>query len=70
MSWRPRDWPQILEKIDKEHSLDRFRDKDLVEAGADAMHQADIEFIRLLHPGAYQQIKFSMNVEEWAAWTK
>lgn len=73
--WRLDNWSERLEAIDKEHSLDRFRDKDLVEAGADAMHKADVQWLKehsyLLKYAKEGKVEITIKVEgeEWLAFT-
>ena len=71
MSWRASNWEDVSKEVIDElvKTLGLYHPDDF-EAGADAMHKSEVEFLRVFHPGAYQQIQFSMNDEEWEAWTK
>ncbi|GAI87290.1 unnamed protein product [marine sediment metagenome] len=73
--WRPKNWNAIeiakpLKEAEPSARWVSQLDVNLVEAGADAMHKADVDFIRIFHPEAYFRIQASMTKEQFEAWEK
>jgi len=60
--WRPGNW-EGAEGLGKKGAK-------IYEAGADAMHKADVNFIRLFHSEVYFLLQERMGTEEFEAWIK
>jgi hypothetical protein len=70
MGWRPGNWkkkayPYQGIPVHKAGAIARWEEAH--EIGADAMHKADVDFLRIFYPSLYFQIQASMTKEQFEA---
>jgi len=68
-NWRPGNWDKIKPTSPYlDWGGESFNEG--AEAGADAMHKADVDFIRIFYPETYFRIQASMPKEQFEAWAR
>ena len=72
MNWRPGNWEEKVEKAEEEDPtlFGPCESRKIFEAGADAMHKADVELLRIFYPECYFHLQASLTKEQFEAWAK